>query len=117
MLAESTDPAVPTLLLLANVADYGGMVGAPGPLHDGMSRLLDRTADSLHRAHQAGVVFAMGTDSGFSVSPYGEWHARELRASSMTYAGLSSLEAIQAGTANGAGCSTSKGRSASLLRA
>ncbi len=43
----------------------------------------------------------MGTDSGFSVTPYGEWHARELELL-MTYAGLSSLEAIQAGTQNGA---------------
>lgn len=100
-LAESKTPLVPTLLLLANVADFGGLVGAPGPLHDGMARMLDKTADSLHRAHEAGVVFAMGTDSGFSVSPYGEWHARELELL-MTYAGLSSLEAIAAGTRNGA---------------
>ena len=100
-LAESRTPLIPTLLLLANVADFGHMVGAPGPLRDGMSRMLEKTADSLHRAHEAGVIFAMGTDSGFSVTPYGEWHARELELL-MTYAGLSALEAIQAGTANGA---------------
>ena len=44
---------------------------------------------------------ALGTDSGFSVTPYGVWHARELELL-MTYAGLTSLEAIQAGTSNGA---------------
>jgi hypothetical protein len=44
---------------------------------------------------------AMGTDSGFSVTPYGIWHARELELL-MTYAGMSSLEAIKAGTSNGA---------------
>lgn len=100
-LAESRIPLVPTLLLLANIADWGQLVGAPMGLHDGMSQMLEQTADTLHRAHDAGVTFAMGTDSGFSVTMYGEWHARELELL-MTYAGLSSLEAIQAGTQNGA---------------
>jgi imidazolonepropionase-like amidohydrolase len=100
-LAESRIPLVPTLLLLANVADWGPMVGTPAPMRDGMKRMLERTADALHRAHDAGVSFVLGTDSGFSVTPYGQWHARELELL-MTYAGLSSLEAIQAGTSNGA---------------
>ena len=100
-LADSRIPLVPTLLLLANIVDFGPMVGTPAPLRDGMARMLDQTADSLHRAHAAGVTFALGTDSGFSVTPYGEWHARELELL-MTYAGLSSMEAITAGTMNGA---------------
>jgi imidazolonepropionase-like amidohydrolase len=100
-LAESGTPLVPTLLLLANIVDFGPLVGAPAPMRDGMARMLDRTADSLHRAHEAGVRFVTGTDSGFSVSPYGEWHARELELL-MDYAGLSALEAIQAATQNGA---------------
>ena len=100
-LAESKIPLVPTLLLLANIADWGDRVGTPPSMRDGMARLLEATADSLHRAHAAGVRFAMGTDSGFSVTPYGEWHARELELL-MTYGGLSALEAIQAGTSNGA---------------
>ncbi|KWX67331.1 amidohydrolase family protein [Mycobacterium sp. NAZ190054] len=101
LLVERQIPLVPTLLLLANVVDWGERVGAPVELRDGMARALDKTADSLHRAHAAGVIFAMGTDSGFSVAPYGEWHARELELL-MTYAGLSPMEAIQAGTRNGA---------------
>ncbi|MHA6794308.1 amidohydrolase family protein [Pseudonocardia bannensis] len=100
-LAESGTPLVPTLLLLANVADFGDRVGAPAPLRDGMKRMLDKTGDSLHRAHEAGVKMVLGTDTGFSVAPYGEWHARELELL-MDYAGLSSLEAIQAGTQHGA---------------
>ena len=100
-LAQTRTPLVPTLLLLANVADWGHLVGAPAPLRDGMKRLLDRTGDVLHRAHDAGVRFALGTDSGFSVTPYGVWHARELELL-MTYAGLTALEAIQAGTSGGA---------------
>ena len=100
-LAESGIPLVPTLLLLSNVGDWGHLVGAPDPMREGMKRMLDKSADALHRAHAAGVTMAMGTDSGFSVTPYGVWHARELELL-MTYAGLSSLEAIQAGTSNGA---------------
>jgi imidazolonepropionase-like amidohydrolase len=100
-MAGQGTPLVPTLLLLANIAEWGERVGSPAPLRDGMARALEKTADSLHRAHAAGVTFAMGTDSGFAVAPYGEWHARELELL-MTYAGLSAMEAIQAGTRNGA---------------
>ncbi|GEL23690.1 dipeptidase [Pseudonocardia sulfidoxydans NBRC 16205] len=100
-LAESGTPLVPTLLLLANAGDWGHLVGAPAPLRDGMKRMLEKSADALHRAHAAGVPMVLGTDSGFSLSPYGVWHARELDLL-MRYAGLTSLEAIKAGTSNGA---------------
>ena len=100
-LAASGIPLVPTLLLLANSADYGELVGTPAPFRDGCRRMLDKTAETLHRAHAAGVTFALGTDAGFAVTPYGEWHARELELL-MEYAGLSAQEALQAGTANGA---------------
>jgi imidazolonepropionase-like amidohydrolase len=100
-LAESGITLIPTLLLLANVGDWGHLVGTPSPMRDGMKAMLDKSADALHRAHAAGVKMALGTDSGFSVTPYGVWHARELELL-MTYAGLSSLEAIQAGTSHGA---------------
>ena len=29
-------------------------------------------------AHEAGVKFVVGTDTGFAMTPYGEWHAKEL---------------------------------------
>jgi imidazolonepropionase-like amidohydrolase len=100
-LAESKIPLVPTLLLLANLADYGSLCGAPAGQRDGARRMLDKTAATYHKARQAGVKFVMGTDTGFAVTPYGEWHARELQLL-MDYAGLSPLEAIQAGTKNAA---------------
>jgi imidazolonepropionase-like amidohydrolase len=100
-LAASKIPLVPTLLLLGNMADFGDLVGVPVGGMDGCKRMLEATADSLHRAHKAGVVFAMGTDTGFAVTPYGEWHARELELL-MDYAGLSPMEAIVAGTRNAA---------------
>jgi imidazolonepropionase-like amidohydrolase len=100
-LAGTGTPLVPTLLLLSNLADFGEPFGVPAPLRDGCKRLLESSADSYHRAHKAGVTFALGTDTGFAVTPYGEWHARELELL-MTYGGLTAMEAIQAGTRNGA---------------
>jgi imidazolonepropionase-like amidohydrolase len=63
--------------------------------------MLDRTYTSLHLAHEVGVLFGLGTDTGFAMTPYGEWHAKELELL-MEYAGLSAIEAIAAGTHNNA---------------
>ena len=71
-LAESGTPLVPTLLLLANAGDWGHLVvvGAPVPLSNGMKEMLERSADALHRGYAAGVPMVLGTDSGFSLTPY-----------------------------------------------
>jgi imidazolonepropionase-like amidohydrolase len=34
--------------------------------------------ENLQKARKAGIPMMTGTDSGFAVTPYGEWHAREL---------------------------------------
>jgi imidazolonepropionase-like amidohydrolase len=100
-LAASGIVLVPTLLLLANMVDWPQLTGTtPGDLA-AIQAMLEKTSESLHRAHAAGVRFAMGTDTGFSNTPYGEWHARELELLCL-YAGLSPLEAITAGTCHGA---------------
>ena len=62
--------------------------------------MLEKTRESLHLAHEAGVKFLLGTDAGFAITPYGEWHAKEMELL-MQYAGMTELEAIQAGTSNG----------------
>ncbi len=98
-LAESRIPLIPTLTLMANSADFGHLVGARA--RDSRRRMLDAAAVTLHKAHRAGVTLLAGTDSGFALTPYGEWHARELELL-MKYAGLSALEAIQAATKNAA---------------
>lgn len=100
-LAASRIPLVPTLLLLANAADYGHLVGTPAGFSTGARRMMDKTAETLHRAHDAGVVFAMGTDTGFALTPYGEFHARELELL-MDYAGLSPQETLASATINAA---------------
>jgi len=100
LLAEKDIPLVPTLLLLEQWAVYGPSIGSPRPIVDGCRRMLERTHDSLHMAKESGVRFLLGTDAGFAMTPYGEWHANELTLL-MKYAGVSELEAIRAGTYNG----------------
>jgi imidazolonepropionase-like amidohydrolase len=99
LLAETQTPLVPTLLLLENWAEHGELLGAPRFISDACRRMLERTHESLHMAHDAGARFVVGTDTGFAMTPYGEFHANELELL-MKYAGLSELEAIQAGTSN-----------------
>lgn len=43
-----------------------------------MARVFEIGCRNLRRAREAGVPFMTGSDSGFAVTPYGEWHAREL---------------------------------------
>lgn len=100
-LAVSKIPLVPTLLLLSNLADWGDRCGAPANQRDGCRRMLEKTAPTLHKAREAGVTMLAGTDTGFSVTPYGEWHAREMQLL-MVYAGLSSAQAIRSMTSEAA---------------
>jgi len=53
---------------------------------------------NLKRAKKAGIPFLTGTDSGFAVTPYGEWHARELELF-VDDLGFSKPEALRAATA------------------
>jgi imidazolonepropionase-like amidohydrolase len=45
---------------------------------DFVQRQYERACRNLAKAHKAGVPMMAGTDTGFAVTPYGEWHAREL---------------------------------------
>lgn len=51
----------------------------------------------LKRVHDAGVPILCGTESGFSLTPYGEWHYREMEVF-VKEIGLTNLEAIQCAT-------------------
>ncbi len=100
-LAKSQIPLAPTQLLMHHVVEFAEAARARHSIVEATKHMNEATMDSLHRAYKAGVKFAMGTDSGFSLVPYGQWHARELEML-MMYTGMSSLEAIQAGTKHGA---------------
>ena len=90
----------PTLSLVVNDIDFtrpgdGCYPGFP----DAHRREIEAARRALGKAREAGVTLLSGTDSGFAVTPYGEWHARELE-HMVTYLGLSPAEALRCATVN-----------------
>jgi imidazolonepropionase-like amidohydrolase len=64
-------------------------------------RDIDDACEMLVEARKAGVKFMVGTDSGFAITPYGEWHARELEIM-VEYLGFTPGEALRATTSGNA---------------
>lgn len=83
---------IPTLPLLVNIVEARG-ASAGVSSTDAFKREVDAAAVNLRRAHEAGVPFIQGSESGWSPVPYGEWHARETQIF-MEYLGFSAQEAI-----------------------
>ncbi len=94
-------PLVPTLTFQANLADHGAKVGSDPALMELFRREISGSAGALRRAYDAGVPLLSGSESGFSLTPYGHWHWREMEVF-VKHLGLSPLEAIRTATANGA---------------
>lgn len=91
----------PTFTFLANLADYGDRVGAGVGMVDIFRGEIKATAAMMRAAHDAGVRLLCGSESGFALTPYGHWHARELEVF-VDELGLSPLEAITCATRNNA---------------
>lgn len=91
----------PTFTFLANLADHGGKVGAATDQVDLFRGEIESTATMLRTAHDAGVRILCGSESGFALTPYGHWHAREMEIL-VEAMGLTPLEAIRCATHNGA---------------
>ena len=100
-LAASGIPLCPALTLLANIAEWGHLCGCSKPRIERNSRNFDTAIEILRYAHGQGVTLMCGTDSGFAITPFGEWHAREMEIF-VTHIGMSPLEAITCGTKNAA---------------
>jgi imidazolonepropionase-like amidohydrolase len=100
-LAASGIPCCPALTFTANIADWGHIAGCTQSRIDRFKRDLDKAVGNLSYAWRNGVTMMCGTDSGFAVTPYGEWHARELELF-VTLLGMSPLQAITCATKNGA---------------
>lgn len=98
---ENGTAMCPTFTLLGNLADYGEKVGTAPELLDVFRAEIEITAKQLAKAHAAGVKFLTGSETGFAVTPVGEWHARELEMF-VDYIGMSPMDAIVAATKNGA---------------
>ncbi|HVB42840.1 MAG TPA: amidohydrolase family protein [Streptosporangiaceae bacterium] len=98
---ESGSALCPTFTLLGNLADYGEKIGTAPELLEVFRAEIEVTARMLAKAHKAGVKILTGSETGFAVTPIGEWHARELQML-VDYLNMTPLEAITCATGNGA---------------
>ena len=99
----------PTFTFLANLCEFGASVGAATHMVDIFRGEIESTAATMRRAHDAGVKILCGSESGFVLTPYGEWHGREMQLL-VDELGLSPLEAMTCATANGAFAMRMEGR-------
>jgi len=98
---EHRTPITPTLTFQANLADFGHKVGATPELIELFRREIDDSSSWLRKAYDQGVPLVSGSESGFSLTPYGHWHAREMDVF-VKHLGLTPLEAIRTATSEGA---------------
>jgi imidazolonepropionase-like amidohydrolase len=98
---ESGAAICPTFTFLANLADFGDRVGAGAGMREIFVGEIKATAGFMRNAYDAGVRLLCGSESGFALTPYGHWHARELEVF-VEELGLSGLEAITCATRNNA---------------
>ena len=94
-------PVGPVFTFLANIYDYGDKAGASPAAKKIFEGELEDTGKKLRRAYEAGVKLLCGSESGFSMTPYGSWHAREMEVF-VQHMGLTPLEAIKCGTMDNA---------------
>lgn len=77
---ESGSVIGPTLTFPRNIVDFTRPTEPAflkGRIAD-VQREYETACENLRKARKAGIPMMTGTDSGFAVTPYGEWHAREL---------------------------------------
>ncbi len=94
---EKKVPIMPVFTFQANLADYGQAVGADPVVREMFRREIADSCAMLRRAFDAGVPLLCGSESGFSITPYGEWHYKELEVF-VRDLGLSPLQAIHCAT-------------------
>lgn len=99
---DSQIPICPTLTFTANIVQWGRDVGVDPNYIETKKRELDSLVEVHRRSHEAGIPLLAGSESGFSVTRYGEWHTRELELM-VELLGMSPMDAILAGTRNVAG--------------
>lgn len=76
---ESGSVLSPALTFVANTAEFTRPTDPCFKWRPGQNRrVIDDAREMLVKAREQGVPFMVGTDSGFAITPYGEWHAKEL---------------------------------------
>jgi len=95
--ADCADARFPGSFGRSWAEDRGQRLSA-GPVRERNRR---KSAGELRIAYDAGVPPARGTESGFSITPYGEWHWRESQIL-VDNLGLTPLQALRCATFEGA---------------
>ena len=93
----------------ANMVDYGERIGTSPELIALFEREITDSIETITAAFRAGVPLLTGSESGFSLVPYGDWHYRELEVF-VRYFGLTPLQAIRCATLEGARALRMEGR-------
>ena len=99
LVCETKTPIVPTFTFQANLADFGEIIGASSDYKEIFRKEIVDNCEIFKKIHDAGVPLLCGTESGFSMTPYGEWHYRELEVF-VNDIGMSNLESIVCATKN-----------------
>jgi imidazolonepropionase-like amidohydrolase len=98
-LLKSGSHIAPTLTFLRNNTEFtqAHEPSATSGFVATQRRVIEAGCRNLRRAHEAGVPFMTGSDSGFAVTPYGEWHAREIEIL-VDWLGFTPAQALRAAT-------------------
>jgi len=97
LVIERRIPICPSLTFQANTAEFGHRLGTDPALIRLFEREIADSAASLRRVYDAGVPLLCGSEAGFSMVPYGEWHHREMEVL-VRHLGLTPLAAIGCAT-------------------
>jgi imidazolonepropionase-like amidohydrolase len=88
----------PTLTLIVNTYEFSQPTDGAGKGWNAAAKREAETAfKAIEKAWRAGVPILAGTDSGFAVTPYGEWHAKELEIF-VRHVGMKPADALRCGT-------------------
>lgn len=98
---EKKVPVGPVFTFLANLSEFGHKAGATSSAKSIFAGELENTGAKLRKAYDAGVKLLCGSESGFSMTPYGHWHAREMEVF-VQHLGMTPLQAITCGTKDNA---------------
>ena len=98
---EKKVPVGPVFTFLANLSEFGHKAGATSSAKSIFAGELENTGAKLRKAYDAGVRLLCGSESGFSMTPYGHWHAREMEVF-VQHLGMTPLQAITCGTKDNA---------------
>lgn len=90
-------PIAPALTFQYNMVEFGEKIGTSASLMALFEREITDSIDTMTTAHKEGVPLLTGSEAGFSLVPYGDWHYREMEVF-VKYFGMTPLEAIQCGT-------------------